>query len=54
LYAEYRLDRPRRTSQSGWPKQPGPETIARHAYPYSLGHILGVDGRQQIDLELNQ
>ena len=54
LYADYRLDRPRPTSQSGWPQQPGAESISRHTYPYSLGHILGADEDQDVDLELNQ
>ena len=54
LYADYRLDRPRPTSQSGWPQQSGAESIARHTYPYSLGHILGADEDQDVDLELNQ
>ena len=53
LYADYRLDRPRRTSQSGWPKRPGAETFSRHIYPYSLAHILGADEAEDIDLELN-
>ena len=46
LYANYLLDRPRHTGQSGWPKPPGPETFSRHAYPYSLSHILGAEEDQ--------
>jgi L-alanine-DL-glutamate epimerase-like enolase superfamily enzyme len=53
IYADYLLDRPRRTSQSGWPKEPGAETFSRHIYPYSLAHILGGDEAEDIDLELN-
>ena len=54
IYDNYLLDRPRRTSQSGWPKQPGPETFSRHVFPYSLGHILDPDGGEDADLELNR
>ena len=54
LYAEYLLDRPRRTTLSGWPKPPGPEHFGRHTYPYSLAHILGAEEDQDIDVELNR
>ena len=54
LYCHYLLDRPRPTNQSGWPKQPGPETFARHVYPYSLKEILGAEDKQEIDTELNR
>ncbi|MCZ6677081.1 MAG: mandelate racemase/muconate lactonizing enzyme family protein, partial [Candidatus Poribacteria bacterium] len=54
LYANYRLDRPRRTTQSGWPKQAGPETFSRHIYPYSLAQILDAEADQDIDVELNR
>ncbi len=54
LYADYRLDTPRRTTQAGWPKPPGPETFHRHAYPYSLTEILGAEEAQDIDIELNR
>ena len=53
IYADYRLDRPRRTRQSGWPKPPGAETFSRHIYPYSLAHILGGDEAEDSDLQLN-
>ena len=54
IYANYRLDRPRRTTQAGWPKSPGPETFHRHAYPYSLAEILGAQEAQDVDVELNR
>ena len=54
LYADYRLDRPRRTTQSGWPKPPGPEQFHRHAYPYSLTGILQAEDDQDVDIELNR
>jgi len=53
LYANYLLDRPRRRTMSGWPKEPGPERFDRHAYPYDLGSILGSSRAQDIDVELN-
>ena len=54
LYRTYLLDRPRRTSQSGWPKPPGPETFARHVFPYSVREILGSEDGQEVDMELNR
>ena len=54
LYANYLLDRPRRTTQAGWPKPPGPERFDRHTYPYALAHILGGEDRQDVDIELNR
>ena len=54
LYAHYHLDRPRRTTQSGWPKPPGPETFQRHAYPYSLAQVLQGERKQDVDVELNR
>ena len=54
IYANYLLDRPRRTTQSGWPKPPGPETFHRHAYPYSLTQILQAEEAQDVDIELNK
>jgi hypothetical protein len=53
LYRNYRLDRPRRRTMSGWHKDPGPERISRQAYPYDLTGILGIDRHQDIDVELN-
>ncbi len=54
LYADYRLDRPRRTTQAGWPKPPGPERFHRQTYPYSIQQILGAQESQDIDVELNR
>ena len=54
LYDNYLLDRPRRTTQAGWPKPPGPERFDRHTYPYSVAHILGAEKEQDIDTELNR
>ena len=54
LYRNYVLDRPRKTSQSGWPKPPGPETFTRHVFPYSVNQILGSEDEQEIDMELNR
>jgi len=54
LYANYRLDRPRRTTQAGWPKAPGPERFHRQTYPYSIQQILGAREDQDIDTELNR
>lgn len=53
LYDHYMLDRPRRKTMSGWPKRPGPERASRRAYPYDLTSILGLDERQDVDVELN-
>jgi L-alanine-DL-glutamate epimerase-like enolase superfamily enzyme len=53
LYDHYRLDRPRRRTMSGWMKDPGPEHISRHAYPYDVTNILGIDRQQDVDVELN-
>jgi hypothetical protein len=52
LYDNYLLDRPRRTTQSGWPKPPGAERFDRHAFPYDLRGVLGLDAEQQVDTEL--
>lgn len=54
LYADYRLDRPRRTTQAGWPKPPGPERFDRQAYPYDVSNILGARQEQDVDVELNR
>ena len=53
LYDNYRLDRPRRRTMSGWMKDPGPEHILRQAYPYDVTNILGIDRKQDVDVELN-
>ena len=53
IYDNYILDRPRRRTMSGWPKNPGPERVARRAYPYDLTNVLGIDERQDVDVELN-
>lgn len=54
IYANYVLDRPRRTSQSGWPKLQIAERFDRQSYPYQLAGILGVQHKQDIDTELNR
>ena len=38
---------------SGWPKARGRERVQRLAYPYDLTRILGLDRRQDVDVELN-
>jgi L-alanine-DL-glutamate epimerase-like enolase superfamily enzyme len=53
LLNDYFLDRPRRWTMSGWPKEPGPERVDRLAYPYDVAKILGLDVRQDVDVELN-
>jgi hypothetical protein len=53
LFADYRLDRPRRRTFAGWPKEPGPERVDRLAYPYDLTAMLGLDHVQDVDVELN-
>lgn len=54
IYANYLLDRPRRTNQSGWPKHDKPERFDRHAWPYDLAGILGAEADQDVDMELNR
>lgn len=54
IYANYLLDRPRRTNQSGWPKFEKPERFDRHAWPYQVSGILGAEEGQDIDMELNR
>jgi L-alanine-DL-glutamate epimerase-like enolase superfamily enzyme len=54
IYANYLLDRPRRTNQSGWPKRDKPERFDRHAWPYDVAGILGAEGDQDVDTELNR
>ena len=55
LYANYLLDRPRTTTQAGWPKSPGPETFDRQTYPYRIDEILGAQSSpQDVDVELNR
>jgi glucarate dehydratase len=53
LYENYLLDRPRRRTMSGWLKDPGPERLSRHIYPYDLTNILGIARHQDVDIELN-
>jgi L-alanine-DL-glutamate epimerase-like enolase superfamily enzyme len=53
LYDDYRLDRPRRRTMSGWHKDHGPERLSRHIYPYDVTGILGIDRDQDVDVELN-
>jgi hypothetical protein len=50
----YILDRPRRTSQSGWPKRQAVERFDRHAWPFQLSDILDDGAEQDIDLQLNR
>ncbi len=52
IYADYRLDRPRRTSLSGWPKSGKAERFDRHTWPYEVASILGSEDSQDIDVEL--
>jgi len=52
IYANYLLDRPRRTTLSGWPKQQAEESFDRHLWPYEVASILGSEDRQDIDVEL--
>jgi hypothetical protein len=55
LYADYRLDRPRTTTQAGWPKSPGAEKFDRQTYPYRIDQILGAQRRpQDVDVQLNR
>ena len=49
----YVLDRPRRTSQSGWPKRNTAEHFDRHVWPFQLSNILEDGEEQDIDLRLN-
>lgn len=53
LYDHYLLDRPRRRTMSGWPKEPGPERVDRRAFPYDVEAIFGGARAQDVDLELN-
>jgi L-alanine-DL-glutamate epimerase-like enolase superfamily enzyme len=58
MYAEkllggYTLDRPRRRTFAGWPKEPSAEHVDRLAYPYDLTAMLGLHHVQDIDVELN-
>ena len=52
IYANYLLDRPRRTTLSGWPKREAAERFDRHAWPYEVASILGAEDEQDIDIEL--
>ncbi len=52
IYANYLLDRPRRTALSGWPKRQAAEQFDRHAWPYEVASILGTEEGQDIDVEL--
>ena len=38
---------------SGWAKEPGPERLSRHIYPYDVSGILGIGRPQDVDVELN-
>ena len=52
IYADYLLDRPRRTTLSGWPKRQAAERFDRHTWPYQVADILGVEDGQDVDIEL--
>ena len=52
IYAKYLLDRPRRTTLSGWPKRQAAESFDRHLWPYEVASILGSEDGQDIDIEL--
>ncbi len=54
IFANYLLDRPRRTNQSGWPKHQKAERFDRQSYPYQVAHILGNEDQQDIDVQLNR
>jgi L-alanine-DL-glutamate epimerase-like enolase superfamily enzyme len=54
IYANYLLDHPRRTSQSGWPKRSEPEHFDQHVWPYQVAGILRAEEDQQIDMQLNR
>ena len=54
IFANYLLDRPRRTNQSGWPKHQKAERFDRHTWPYLVSHILGTEDQQEIDVQLNR
>ena len=55
VYGHYLLDRPRRTTQAGWPKNGGPERFDRHSYPYRIDQILGAQEQaQDVDVQLNR
>jgi len=53
LYNNYMLDRPRRRTMAGWPKDAGPERLSRRVFPYDLTNILGIEESQDVDVELN-
>ena len=52
IYANYMLDRPRRTTLSGWPKRQAAERFDRHTWPYEVASILGSEDDQDIDVGL--
>lgn len=52
IYANYLLDRPRRTTLSGWPKLQAAESFDRHLWPYEVASILGSEDGQDVDVEL--
>ncbi len=52
IYANYLLDRPRRTNLAGWPKRQIAERFDRQTWPYQVAHILGIEKDQDIDTEL--
>jgi L-alanine-DL-glutamate epimerase-like enolase superfamily enzyme len=55
LYANYLLDRPRTTTQAGWPKAGGPEHFDRQTYPYRIDQILNAQTKpQDVDVRLNR
>ena len=52
IYSHYLLDRPRRTTLSGWPKRLAAEQFDRHLWPYEVASILGAEDGQDVDIEL--
>jgi hypothetical protein len=53
LLSDYRLDRPRRHTFSGWPKRQVGERFDRRAYPYDLASTLALTQSADVDVQLN-
>ena len=52
IYADYALDKPRRTTLAGWPKRAAAERFDRQTWPYEVASILGANDEQDVDVEL--
>lgn len=52
IYADYTLDKPRRTTLAGWPKRAAAERFDRQTWPYEVASILGAHDEQDVDVEL--